>query len=93
MVDERDRKRLGLGYAIADYVLWRDAHGGGMAAAMVLAAGRSALKRLKGDVRPDEVEELWRRVMKAVRVEERLDRAKAKWRLRGNVSGRRIDVS
>jgi len=58
--------------SIEEYAEWRDIHGGGTASAMVIGAGRSALNRLKGGAQPEEVEDLQRQVMNAVKVEERL---------------------
>jgi len=61
--------------SVEEYAAWRDAHGGGMAAAMVIGDGRSALRRLMEGAPPEEVEELTRRVINAVRLESRLKRA------------------
>ena len=62
--------------SVEEYAEWRDSHGGGTASSMVIGAGRSALNRLKGGALPGEVEELQRQLMDAVKVEERLRKAK-----------------
>ena len=62
--------------SIEEYAEWRDSHGGGMAAAMMIVAGKAALKELKAGAPAGRIPGLSGQVTTALGIKERLRRVR-----------------